>query len=107
MYQVSKFGTTSSNLFNNKIDAKVPNWMSNLCEDADRYINDKTVDIEFDNKIGAFAANKINQRENLDATPRDTVAGLNNQKLMIDSKIELAKFLNNKYCIIAINFEFK
>ena len=94
---MSKFGTTSSNLFNNKIDAKVPNWMSNLCEDADRYVNDKTVDIEFDNKIGAFAANKINQRENLDATPRDTVAGLNNQKLIIDSKIELAKFLNNKY----------
>ena len=44
---MSKFGTTSSNLFNNKIDAKVPNWMSNLCEDADRYINDKTICLLF------------------------------------------------------------
>ena len=94
---MSKFGTTSSNLFNNKIDANVPDWMTNLREDADKYVNNKTIDIEFDNNIGAFATNKINQRENLNAIPRDTIAGLNNQKLIIDSKIELAKFLNNKY----------
>lgn len=94
---MSKFGTTSSHLFTNKIDANVPDWMLDLRDNVTQYTDNKqNIDIQFD-KVGAFETQKINERQNLNATPRDTIASLNNQKLTIESKMELAKFLNNKY----------
>lgn len=95
---MSKFRTTSSHLFTNKIEANVPDWMLDLRDNITDYTNGKQgIDIQFGDKVGSFETQKINKRQDLDATPRDTIASSNDQRLAIKSKMELAKFLNNKY----------
>jgi hypothetical protein len=73
----------------------MPEWMESFRDNIQ--IKDKeSLNIDFD-KRGAFANTASVNRDNVDATPREVIAELNNDKMVIDSKVELAKFLLGKY----------
>lgn len=92
---MSKFQTTNSTLFNNKNNTVMPDWMESLSENIS-YTSKPSMNIEFD-KRGSFAdALNINRTE-CTAEPREVVASFNKDKAIIDSKIELSKFLKGKY----------
>lgn len=92
---MDKFKTTNPILFNNNNDSVMPDWMQSLGDNL-QYKENKKLVIDFDNK-GAFAAGSTVNRPELDATAREVIANLNNDRIELDSKVELAKFLIGKY----------
>lgn len=92
---MGKFQTTNSALFNNNNQTIMPEWMQSFSNDLK--INEKQkLELNFDKK-GSFADITNVTRPDCTATPREVVANFNNNKAIIDSKIELAKFLKGKY----------
>lgn len=88
-----KCSTTSSKLFNTNNKEQLPEWFN----DIDVEIKEReSYNLEFDKK-GSFADKTSVYREELNATPREMVASVNNTKLITDAKIQLAKFLVGKY----------
>ena len=90
-----KFTTTSSSLFNGNNKNKIPDWMQNL-----NFINkkNKELNIDFDKKGSWAEGNSIN-RDDRDYSPKEITAKLNDNEILM-SKIELSKFLSNKYYTI-------
>ena len=92
---MSKFNTTNSELFTKNNINQIPEWMQTFADNIE-YKDKSKLDIQFDKK-GAFElATQVNRPE-ANATPREMIAGLNNDKLILDSKIELSKFLKGRY----------
>jgi hypothetical protein len=89
---MTKFNTTNSNLFNNKNKEFVPDWMEKI---ADIEIKEKnSLDIDFE-KRGSFADQTQVYRTELNAEPR-YLDKYNQNKIMVDAKVSLAKFLTGK-----------
>ena len=92
---MGKFQTTNSALFNNNNSTIMPEWMQSFSNDL-QIKERQSLELNFDKK-GSFADVTNVTRPDCTATPRDVVASFNNDKAIIDSKIELAKFLKGKY----------
>lgn len=93
---MSKFQTIDPALiYNKKDDSVMPEWMKSLGDTINNQPKSK-IDLQFD-KRGAFADSACINRTELNATPRDIIADGNHDRLIIESKIELAKFLKGKY----------
>lgn len=91
----AKFNTTSSVLFNKENSAKIPEWMENIADNL--MIKDKHLDIDFGKPVGSFAENKKVNRKEGDASLRKIAYSYDENKLVVESKIQLAKFLSGKY----------
>lgn len=93
---MSKFYTTNSKLYNNNNGTNMPDWMKDFTQNI-KEKEKKNIDLSFETK-GSFVAEKMTvNRPDLNSTPRDIIADLNNEKLEIDAKVKLAKFLMGKY----------
>ena len=92
---MSKFKTTNSELFTNNNTNQIPDWMQTFANNIE-YKNKSKLDIQFDKK-GSFELATQVTRPETQAVPREMIAGLNNDKITLDSKIELSKFLKGKY----------
>lgn len=91
---MGKFQTTNSVLFNNNNKNSIPDWMININENIN--INKKTINLDFEKK-GAFASTSNVTRRECIASPRSLELNFNSDKAILDSKVELAKFLRGKY----------
>lgn len=89
-----KFSTTSSSLFNNNNPGQLPDWMKNL--DNVEVIKREAMDLGIEAK-GVFAEKQTVHRDETVGTPRYLEASFNDNKLINDAKIQLAKFLSGKY----------
>ena len=92
---MGKFQTTNSALFNNNNSTVMPEWMQSFSNDL-KIKETQNLQLSFDTK-GSFADVTNVTRPDCTATPREIVANFNNDKAIIDAKIELAKFLKGKY----------
>lgn len=93
--KLGKFQTTNSVLFNNNNSTTIPNWMEGL-EDNINNKQKQKINLEFE-KRGSFADSSSVYRPECLATPRELEQSFNKDKAILDSKIELAKFLKGKY----------
>ena len=92
-----KFNTVNSKLFTNNNPSRLPKWMEDFRDNAEDIINNKkSIEIEFDKK-GKFQEKTYGERPELDSSLRKIEAGYNENRMIIESKIELAKFLKGKY----------
>lgn len=89
---------TNSNLFTQnqvKNKSSVPDWMSDLADNLD--VKEKqTINWETE-KRGVFAESQQVYRPEVTADPRSMMNKYNENKLISESKISLAKFLSGKY----------
>lgn len=92
---MGKFQTTNSALFNNNNSTIMPEWMQSFSDEL-KIKEQRKIELNFDKK-GSFADVANVNRPDCIATPREVVASFNKDKAIIDSKIELAKFLKGKY----------
>ena len=88
---MSKFKTIKASLFDKNNENNIPEWMKDINVDIQ---DENTLNIEFDKKQ-AWAENTI-IRDNRDYSVKQITAKLNNNEILL-SKIELSKFLKNKY----------
>lgn len=89
---MNKFTTIKASLFNKNNQNNIPDWMNDIdIKDVDK----KELNIEFDTKK-AWAENPIINRDDRDYTSKEVTAKINNNGVLL-AKIELSKFLGNKY----------
>ena len=90
---MNKFTTIHPKLFNNKFSNSMPDWIANL--DIKHIKEKEALNINFDKKEAWSEAMTI-QRDERDYNSKEITANLNNNEILL-SKIELSKFLKNKY----------
>lgn len=92
---MSSFGTTSSRLFDGKNRESIPEWMTGI---GDLELKPKhEIDLDFERR-GAFNEGQRVYRPDVVGTPKDIREQCyTDSKLIVESKIELAKFLTGKY----------
>ena len=92
---MGKFQTTNSVLFNNNNSTNIPDWMQSLGNNVNNK-KQKNINLEFE-KRGSFADTTSVFRTECTATPRGLDSDFNSEKAILDSKVELAKFLKGRY----------
>ena len=90
---MNKFTTIHPKLFNNKSKSVTPDWIANL--DIEHIKEKESLNVSFDKKE-AWAEKTTVQRDNRNYNSKEITANLNNNEILL-SKIELSKFLKNKY----------
>lgn len=91
---MTKFSTTSSNLFKSQNKEYIPEWMEKVADNL--MVKDHNVEFDVE-KRGIFAENHQVYRPELNADPRYLAQNYDDSRLISESKIELAKFLSGKY----------
>lgn len=94
-FEMAKFNTTNSSLFNNNNKENVPDWMQNLTENL-MIKQRESIELEAE-KRGIFAETQQVYRTEVTADPRYLENSYGESKLLADSKVMLAKFLSGKY----------
>lgn len=92
-----KFSIVDSKLFTDNGPSRLPEWMKDFRDQTKDIIdNRQAIELEFDKK-GKFEEHNSVYRPELDASCRKIEASYDSERMKIESKIELSKFLKGRY----------